>query len=322
MADKSTRPYCVVGAGRAFTDVIGNLSFEELAAFGIPVDYGQEFDGPEHARIKAAIKNPLLLAGGATANTVATVAALGGKSGYFCKVGRDDVGEVFLDDFKRRGVDLCCDPYDPVINRSGCCLVLLTPDGHRSFATNMGSCDEYVPQDFAAFDYASADFFLFDVRFLTESKAAPLFVEELKRARGKTKIVSSLHNLQPPDKAMAKFVAEVSDLIIGNDVELEIFVKGAPYPLRDDQILIVTKGEKGAELFQGQTHLAVPATEAKPFVNSVGAGDGFIAGYLAAQSMGMSQEESLHCATRAASAILEEKGARPTRPLAHLMKAA
>jgi sugar/nucleoside kinase (ribokinase family) len=310
--------FCAVAAGRTFTDVIAHVPHAFLDEHGIPLDAGQSFDAEGLNRIRAHLKDTQMAAGGTAANAIAIVAELGGKAGFFGKVGRDDVGRFFLEDFERRGVGLCCEPFAEE-GLSATCLCLLTDDGHRSFATHHGCADSYSLSDFTAFDFTQTHFFMIDAELLTRSVAEPVIREAFSMAKGKTRLVVSLHNVnswaEEGHENRARFVAEMADLVIGNDAEQKSIQEIIALPHRPEQMVVTTKGPRGAEARTDKETVFVSGQKPPVFVSSVGAGDAFTAGLLLGLSRKFGTEESLQLGVKAALAILGEMGARPTKPI-------
>ena len=309
----------VVAVGRAYTDVIAHASAEFLQAHQIPIDGQRECSVAELKKIQALLSTTQMVAGGPGANTAAIVSALGGRAGYFGKVYRDAAGEGFLADFSQRKVAMCCSAYATAPELSGTCLVLLT-DASRSFAYNPGCSDYFSTADFAKFDFLTTDFFLLEAHLLTSEIARPAIMKAVEQAKNKAIIVVNLHGIVDWQAFhdVAQYISSQADIIIGNQNEQNAFALAVDCsPL--SQFIVTTKGADGAELWQfGHVLCHVPAEKPKSFVSSIGAGDGFIAGFLLGQSSGMNLEKSMRYAVRTAAAILGESGARPTHPLAQL----
>ncbi len=312
MPEQAVRKFDVVAAGRAFTDVIARVPAGFLEKWDIPRDAGREFDAATMRAIRASLQAPVMAAGGTGANMAATFAALGGRAGFFAKTGRDETGFFFLKDFEERGVALCCDPYIEG-GASAVCLVLLTEDGFRSFATSSGCADSFEAGDFRNFDFASTRFFVVDAELLTLSSSSGVLLEAMDFAKGKTRLVVNLHNNRawPDFPDVARYIAGNADIVIGNADEFASFSEVMALPHSPEQAVVTTHGTDGVTAFHGGASFSVPAHRPERFVSSVGAGDAFMAGFLFGLSNGADIEKSLRCGIRAAVAVLKETGARP-----------
>ncbi len=200
---------------------------------------------------------------------------------------------------------------------SAVCLVLLTEDRHRSFATNMGCAEDFNINDFRSFDFTKTNYFLIDVQLLSDAENPSVIRDAIEYAHDKTKIVFSFHNVNvwKDQQHLARFIVEKADILIGNDAEQTLFHNVLKLPLPPHQIVVTTRGEDGVEAYNGKKRFDIPGERPKHFVSSVGAGDSFTAGFLFGLSKGLSLEASLKYGVKTAVAILEEVGARPTHPM-------
>lgn len=318
-----SKNFNVVAAGRAYTDIIARVPVEFLKAYQIPIDGGRKGSVAELKKIQERLSQTQMIAGGPSANTVATIASLGGKAGFFGKIYNDEAGQIFLEDFRQRGVELCCNPNSQSFKMSATCLVLLTDD-KRSFAINHGCSDNFSAPDFDNFDFSNADFFLIEAHLLTSPIAKPAIVGAMERAENKSRLVVNLHGIRQwsISAEMAQHIYSKSDIIIGNKDEQAAFAQTInllQLPQRASPTIITTNGANGAEIMQfNNTYCHIAAEAPRVFVSSVGAGDAFTAGFLFGLSSGMNEKESMRYAVQTATAILEETGARPTRSLSYL----
>jgi sugar/nucleoside kinase (ribokinase family) len=302
----------LIAVGRAYTDIVAPASLVFLKKYGIPLDGQTESSIEELQQIQCELKSPILFAGGASANTVSVVSALGGSAGYFGKVCHDEAGENFLQDLVLRNIALCCDPYAELETLSGTCLVLLT-DEHRSFAYNPGCSNQFTVADFDHFNFAKTDFILIEGHLLTHADSVSAMEYVLKNAKPQCKIVINLQGIvawNQHDKKVAELIASTADIIMGNQMEQQVF---EPYltPYSASQVLVTTLGKAGATARQGALVWNIPAVTPEKMINTLGAGDAFIAGFLLGLSKYKSISESLDLASHAAAAIISEVGGRP-----------
>src|SRR5690606_39080205 len=75
--------------------------------------------------------------GGSAANTMVSIAQLGGKSYYSCKIASDEMGHFFHEDLIRSGVRSNC-VEEAHSGTTGQCLVMITPDAERTMNTFLG----------------------------------------------------------------------------------------------------------------------------------------------------------------------------------------
>ncbi|HEU5047759.1 MAG TPA: adenosine kinase [Rickettsiales bacterium] len=315
------KKYDVVAIGRADTDVIAEVSERFLQENGIPPNAQKDCSADEVRTLQASLGAFQIQAGGATANSMAVVSALGGRAGFFGKVCDDDKGKVFLNDFRRRSVDVCCPPYSNESDISSTCLVLLNGK-NRSFAYAPGASEDFSAQDFSGFDFNSTHFCLVEGDLLTgvNTKAKPAVMEAMKQAEGKCRIAVNLQNILDwsGHEDVLHYILQHADVVIGNEEEqAAFFAAKKSSPEKAGQMVITTRGENGADVSVGNRILHVLAAPPQEFVSSVGAGDAFTAAFLLGQARGLEVDKCARLAVRVASKVIEEYGARPTRPLQH-----
>ncbi|WP_027965310.1 sugar kinase [Halalkalibacillus halophilus] len=105
------------------------------------------------------------------------------------------------------------------------------------------------------------------------------------------------------------------DLLIAGDEEMKIIV-GESDPDRiqekcqqfDFEYLIIKRGENGATGFHQQQKAEVKANKVKSVVDTVGAGDGFDAGFIYSYLNGYSLEKALHFANTIGGMVVEVIG--------------
>jgi len=307
--------YDVIGIGRAFTDFIAPASHELLDRYAIPYGAGKELTIEQLARLKEELHDVQLLPGGPVGNTIAGVAALGGKGGFFGKVARDVAGQSYTDDLKVRGIDLIGEAYCTNAPMSAMCVVLVLPDGERSCPYNRGCADDFTSKDFTAFDFCTSKFLLIQGHLLMSSPATPAVLEAIDLAKkASCQVVVTVSDIPLWDihrKIAYDVIAAKADIITGNEDEMAAFERMIALPHSEGQLIVTTKGKQGAEAQLDSEYVNVMAQKPKAFKNSVGAGDQFLAGLLRGLSLNFTLQESMELGVRSATAILEEVGARP-----------
>src|SRR5712692_1146028 len=156
----------VVGIGNAIVDVIATADDSFIAGQGLARGTMTLIDAERAHALYGEMGPAIESSGGSAGNTMAGIAALGGKGGYIGKVRDDLLGEVFRHDITAIGVrfDTPAATDGPATAR---CLILVTPDGQRTMATYLGACVELGPDDIdpdviAAARIAYLEGYLFD----------------------------------------------------------------------------------------------------------------------------------------------------------------
>ena len=136
----------VLGLGNALTDILLQVSEGDLREIGFPKGSMNLINEEQLEKIQTRFISVRkhLVAGGSASNTVATIAQLGGKTAFIGKIGTDEVGKFYREDLIKNNVK-------PILLSSslmsGCCIVLITPDGERTFCTYLGAAADLRAED-------------------------------------------------------------------------------------------------------------------------------------------------------------------------------
>ena len=117
----------VVGLGNAIVDVIAEADERLLERLALAKGTMTLIERDRMAAIYGQMGPGIEMSGGSCANTMAALAALGGRAAYVGKVRNDQLGEVFAHDIRASGVAFATAPLadGPPTAR---CLILVTPD--------------------------------------------------------------------------------------------------------------------------------------------------------------------------------------------------
>ncbi|MGE0108221.1 MAG: carbohydrate kinase family protein, partial [Bdellovibrionales bacterium] len=262
-----------------------------------------------------SLKSKELFAGGSAANTVSGLASLGARVGFFTNVAADPIGQALIQNFKEAGVKLCCPPVDPKASLSPSCLILTTPQGERSILFHAETPTRFSDDELSAIAKTRCDYLLFEAAILLEKQnKLPALLEAVSLARKNG--AKTVFNLQGSYSwtelsVLPRDVASMSDIVIGNEMEVVAFKKHVTLPSFSKQTVVMTQGQNGATLKTKEALLRVRAAPAVQVVDSIGAGDQFLAGFLHALCLGLSPKEGMKVGARTACSILGRKGGRP-----------
>ena len=98
--------YDVVAIGNAIVDILAQAEDSFIEEIGVAKGSMQLIFSPEDADALYARMGPgREISGGSAANTVAGIAALGGRTAFIGQVADDQLGQVFAHDIRAAGVD-------------------------------------------------------------------------------------------------------------------------------------------------------------------------------------------------------------------------
>ncbi|HTG38188.1 adenosine kinase [Sphingomonas sp.] len=314
--------YDVVAIGNAIVDILAQADDDFLVAEGMNKGSMQLMFSPEAADALYAKMGPgREISGGSAANTVAGIAALGGKCGFIGQVADDQLGTVFAHDIRAQGVrfETATRAGEPATAR---CLIFVTPDGQRTMNTFLGA-SQFLPEAALDRNLIEAGAILYLEGYLwdpEEPRRAMRAAIDLARAAGRRVAftLSDVFCISRHGDDFRRLIADgLIDILFANENELLALAERDDFEAAIDQVaaqvpvLVVTRSEKGAlAICNGERH-AVAAEPIERVVDTTGAGDLFAAGFLHGQAQGHDVATSLRMGALCAAEIISHYGARP-----------
>lgn len=314
--------YDVVAIGNAIVDILSSADDAFIAQEGMTKGSMQLMFSPAEADALYAKMGPGTEAsGGSAANTVAGIAALGGRAGFIGQVADDQLGEVFAHDIRAAGVDFgtAVRPGEPTTGR---CLIFVTPDGQRTMNTFLGA-GQFLPEAALDRDLIAAASILYLEGYLwdpAEPRAAMRAAIDVARQAGRRVAftLSDVFCISRHGDDFRQLIADgLVDILFANENELVALAQTDDFEAAVASLaaqvptLVVTRGEQGALAIQGGERVEVGAEPVSRVVDTTGAGDLFAAGFLHGQAQGRSLEQSLRLGALCAAEVISHFGARP-----------
>ena len=320
----------VLAIGDAVVDVIASAGDDFLVEEGLVKGSMQVLDAAGAARLYARMRQARETSGGSAANTMAGVAALGGRAGFVGQVARDQLGEIFAHDIRALGVEFDTPAIDTGVP-TGRCLILVTPDAQRTMNTFRGAAHELKAEALDPAQIRSAAILYLEAYLWRSQGPRGAMREAMAIARGAgRRIAFTLSDIACIGPHRDDFLGLIDDgaidLLFGNEAEI-IALAGASTRAEavaafehKVPLLVVTCGAEGALAVEGGRRVSVPiARIGSGVVDTTGAGDLFAAGFLAGQAQGRDIEHSLRIGSIAAAEVISHFGARPEADLKALV---
>lgn len=322
----------VIGIGNAIVDVIFATSDEFLLEHSIAKSVMTLVDEVHAARLIAAAENPTESSGGSAANTMAGLAAFGSTGWFIGKVKNDRLGESFARDLARIGVH-----FDTAMAKAGpstaCCIIAVTPDGHRSMSTYLGACRELTPEDIDESRITGGGV-LYVEGYLWDderSKAAIRKAIRAAKANGR-RIAFTCSDPFCVGRYRSEFLELMRgdiDILFANEEEIKTLFAVSDFhsALKCAQewpgIAALTRSEKGCVVAapSGEIHLQ-EAEPVEKLVDTTGAGDQFAAGFLHGFVRGFDLGDCARLGSIAAAEVISHFGGRPHHSFATLARKA
>ncbi|MBI1180731.1 MAG: adenosine kinase [Alphaproteobacteria bacterium] len=309
----------VVGIGNAIVDVLAHAEEDFLAHHGLAKGSMSLIDDRQAHALYSAMGPGVEISGGSAANTMAGIAALGGRAAFIGKVRDDQLGEVFAHDIRSIGVSFMTPPAleGPSTGR---CLIMVTPDAQRTMNTFLGASSGLTPEDvnpdvIRAAQVTYLEGYLWDPE---DAKNAFRRAMDVAHAAGR-KVALSLSDAFCVDRHRAEFRELVRrvDVVFANEAEIMSLYEvtdfdAALQAVRADRTLAaLTRSEKGSLLLDGDEVHMIDAEKGLPVIDTTGAGDLYAAGFLTGYTQGAALHQCGRMGAIAAAEVISHMGARP-----------
>lgn len=324
------KSYDIVGIGNAMVDVLARCEDGFLAEAGVEKGIMQLIDMDRAIDLYGRVGPAREVSGGSAANTIAVVAALGGRTAYVGKVKDDQLGAIFAHDLRAQGA-----VYETALAprteeaETGRCIVLVTPDGERSMNTYLGVTEHLAPSDIDEQMMAAASMiYLEGYRFDgPESHAAfAKAIAAAKGAGGKVSItLSDPFCVERHRDAFRRMIRDDVDLLFANRDEILSMYQTGDFETAlaqaagEIEMVACTDGANGAHVLSGGARWHVPANPVT-IVDATGAGDAFAGAFLWGWAEGCPLDVAGRMGCLAASEVISHIGARPEADLRALFR--
>ena len=320
----------IVAMGDAIVDVIASCEDEFLVEHRLPKGSMQLLSPEQADALYAAMGVAREMSGGSAANSMAGIAAMGGKSAFIGQTAEDQLGLIFEHDMHALGVRFETPPLEngPPTGR---CLILVTPDGQRTMNTCPGASHELSADTLDRDLIASASILFLEGYLFGPSKPRAAMMEAIKIAHAAGRKVGftlsesvCIAERKEPFNQMIES-GGVDLLFCNEDEALQLTgrtdLQSALGELQQHvPTLVITKGPQGAIGVEDGQVISIPAAPVDQVIDTTGAGDLFAAGFLTARCKGASLERCLWTGAIAAGEVIKHYGARPIVDLKALIQ--
>lgn len=303
----------IIGIGNAIVDVLCKVDDSFLTQNNL-LKNSMALISDVEAQKLSALKAEKITSGGSVGNTIAALSQLGCETSFVGKVCDDAFGKRFISEISNTGAQFLSGSFHK--NPSAKSFILVTPDAHRTMCTFLGCASEITQDDINETMFENASI-LYLEGYLWD---APETISALKKAitlakKAGVKIAFSLSDSFCVLRHKKDFLALVEndlDILFANENEAaelspnfsEIFAKNKKL------IAVVTKNEKGCEVFFEGKSFVKPAIEISQLIDTTGAGDAFAAGFLFDLVNHFDLEKAASYGNIVAAKIIQKFGAR------------
>jgi sugar/nucleoside kinase (ribokinase family) len=297
----------ILGIGNALIDVLVRLGDDILLS---------ELDLPKGSMnlINIHTRNKLLdrvrqkeikmTTGGSAGNTSLALTKMGMDTGFIGKVGKDEHGAFYVKELEEAGIR----PHFIFSeNPSGTAIVLITPDGERTFGTYLGVAAELehaeLQEDiFKQYTHFYIEGYLVQNHKLIEGALATAKSNGLITALD----LASYNVVEAEREFLQELIDKYVDIVFSNETEAKALTGKDPEEAVREigskvQIAIVKTGGDGSWVNRGNELLHVPVEKILP-LDTTAAGDYYAAGFF----YGLQKQASLKQCAQTGSLLASE----------------
>ena len=308
--------------GTALVDVICQVDDSTISALNLTKGSMTLIEESQIQEIRSHFKNPLITSGGSVCNTIHELNYTSHEAAFYGKVSEDEYGQAFIQDLEKANI-----AYKGVIKKNdlptGCCNILVSPDGERTMATHIGigsqlHPDELTEDNLQGIDHIYMESYLWD---------HDLTKQTLKKVGTIAKAMNIETSLSLSDPfcvdrhrdELQSFIEEYVDLVFCNFDEAKRFAQSetmadvSVFFQSFEKKIAMTTGAEGAYYFHGKSVVHQPAQKITQVIDTTGAGDNFAAGFLDQYLLNKTIEEALAQGNARAAEVIQQLGPRIKR---------
>ena len=319
----------VVGIGNAIVDVLARTDDHFLAQNRLSKGAMTIIDAQTAEELYGKMGPGVEVSGGSAANTIASIATLGGRGAFIGKVMDDQMGQVFRHDIRAVGV-----AFDTLSMVNGAptarSLIFVSEDAERTMQTYLGACIELGPDDVDPQIIESSQITYLEGYLWDPQQAKEAFIKAAKVAQQAGRQVSlSLSDPFCVDRHRGEFIDLINshvDILFANEEEIkslyqvDSFDAALQHVKGHCEIAALTRGSKGSIIISGDNIHILDAEKVEKVVDTTGAGDAYAAGFLFGYTQGKDLGVCGELGGILAAEIISHYGARPDTDLKELVK--
>ena len=312
----------ILGVGTALVDVICQVQDNVINDLKLTKGSMTLIEESQIQEIRSNFANPLITSGGSVCNTIHELNYSSHEASFYGKVNDDEYGNAFIQDLKKAKI-----PFRGSLKvnelPTGCCNILVSPDGERTMATHIGIGSQLQPEEVNEeilndIDHIYMESYLWDHEL---TKKTLQKIGNMAKSKG---IETSLSLSDPfcvdrHREELENFIIENIDLVFCNFDEAKMFSQSdimADVSLFFQNFrkkIVMTSGADGAYFFHKGEVSHQPVDNVTNVVDTTGAGDNFAAGFLDFYLQGKSAKESLENGNAKAVQVIQQLGPRIKR---------
>ncbi|WP_299685574.1 adenosine kinase [uncultured Tateyamaria sp.] len=321
--------YKLVGIGNAVVDVISHADDNFLEMMGIEKGIMQLIERERGEVLYGSMDDRLQTPGGAVANTIAGVGALGLPTAFIGRVHDDALGQFYAKSMQDSGTDFVNAPVPGGELPTSRSMIFVSPDGERSMNTYLGISTELGPDDVPDAVASQSEMIFLEGYLFDKDKGKDAFRQAARLTRaGGGKSGIAISDPFCVDRHRADFLDMIGnelDYVIGNEHEIASLFETddleAALAKTADMIplVICTRSGDGVTIIGGGDRHDIPVETVVP-VDATGAGDQFAAGFLYGLISGRDLATCGRMGNLCAAEVISHVGPRPQKNMLNVFR--
>ena len=271
------------------------------------VDEFPEVDG------ESFVKEFVLMPGGAAANVAVACSRLGLKTAFTGKIGKDNFGEILLNDLIKEKVHVKETVIITKDMSTGSCYICVNKNGDRIILAHSGAADALTVDDLPLELFANANWVhLSDLRNISSIDAMLGSEFEINFSMSPGALIaqnpSRAYRLAMHSKLLVSSLSEMMQIFRCSEEEIDSITTDLIDSM-PERVIAVTKGSHGATIYSKSGSFEIPIFQVD-VVDTTGAGDAFTSGMLYGLTNGKTPKEAGRLAAACSAICIQEIGAR------------
>lgn len=274
----------IIGIGSALVDILTRIDNDEvLKEINIPKGSMQLVDEKSSAAIgdRLGKYESVMAPGGSAANTIHALAKLGVEAGFISYVGKDEIGKFFEESMSSVGVKPMMFHSDTA---SGTARTIISPDGERTFATNLGASLELNESVINAETFVDWDYCYVEGYLIANKNLFKKTILTAKDSDCKVILDLASYNVVEDNRDFLNELLPYIDIVFANEEEAKALTNTSAeeslhYIADRAEIAIVKIGKKGSLIKRGDETVQIGCNKVE-VIDTTGAGDMYAAGFL------------------------------------------
>jgi sugar/nucleoside kinase (ribokinase family) len=303
----------VIGAGAALMDILLKEDFEFLNSRDVEMGGMSLVNTAEIEKMMSESRHQAALAaGGSACNTLVGLSYLGVDASLCGVIGNDFYGKRFSESISESGLK---GELSTVDTETGRVLSCITPDGQRTMFTSLGAAAMLSPDHLSSLPWDSSEYVLVE-GYLAYNP--PVFEKMFELASlNSVKVILDLSAatvIRDCKEVLTKVLSNGVGVLVANEEEGEEFASSSEESVMLSklaefaEIAVLKLGSKGVQLKKGDSVEVVKSNSVKA-LDTTGAGDSWMAGFIAAILQGKSLSASAEFGNKVGAEMVQVLGA-------------